>query len=518
MPCRRGAFSFRAVFLIGMNEKIFPRFIQEDAFLRDRHRRVLAETFGYKIDEKLTGYDEERLLFALMTQAGRQRCYLLYQRADQDGRPLAPSPYLTELQSSDSLKQSDQEVRLPRRLSDRRKHPLFGLKFLTREERGIKLILEGYDPSRFLDATGGEALLLRNGWKAIKKIERHSRQLGSHDGYVGSLDTYWQQITERGLTPTSLEMYARCPFQYFAKQVLRSKVMRPEMVVELSASSIGELCHAVLSKSYRQLIQDGWPKHELSHDVIRRRIESSGQEVFAAYAAAHATGYFLIWQLAQDRILQLVISVVNADQQHYRETGFRPIACEVDARGRIEGLGSRFDPLNIRGRLDRVDLRDDSHGIRVVDYKFQTGLNMKSKDRDLLLAAVRGVHLQPAVYARMTEYYDDTCKPGSAWRAIEPEGVDFLFLAPRWETTVVRSGFDRASWRASPGSQLTHTMRTIRDGIQSGRYFILPGEYCQSCEFMTACRRTHSPTWWRAYRSSSANQLRRIRKQDVSDA
>ena len=33
--------SFRALFLLGMNEKGFPRVIQEDAFLRDRHRRVL---------------------------------------------------------------------------------------------------------------------------------------------------------------------------------------------------------------------------------------------------------------------------------------------------------------------------------------------------------------------------------------------------------------------------------------------------------------------------------------------
>ena len=149
--------SFRAVFLLGMNEKIFPRFIQEDAFLRDRHRRVLAETFGYKIDEKLAGYDEERLLFALMKQGGRERCYLLYQRANQEGRPLAPSPYLTEIQSADPLKQSVQEMSLPRRFSDRVEHPLFASKFLTKEELGIRLILQGYDPTSFLDATGREA-------------------------------------------------------------------------------------------------------------------------------------------------------------------------------------------------------------------------------------------------------------------------------------------------------------------------------------------------------------------------
>jgi ATP-dependent helicase/nuclease subunit B len=78
--------AFRALFLIGLNEKVFPRFIREDAFLRDRHRRVLDATLGYKIDEKLAGYDEERLLFTLLVQAAQERLFLLYQRADAAGR------------------------------------------------------------------------------------------------------------------------------------------------------------------------------------------------------------------------------------------------------------------------------------------------------------------------------------------------------------------------------------------------------------------------------------------------
>ena len=243
--------SFRAVFLLGMNEKGFPRVIQEDAFLRDRHRRVLGETFGYKIDEKLAGYDEERLLFALLKHAARQRMYLLYQRADQEGRPLAPSPYLTEFQTPDLVTNPINEVAMPRRFSDRMDHPLFGSTFLTREEFGMKLIFQGVDPSSVLNAAEPRASLFRNGWSALKRIERHGRRLGLFDGLIGSVDDYWREATEKGITPTSLERYARCPFQYGAKHVLRIKSMRPPMVEELPTSSIGELCHRVLQLSYR---------------------------------------------------------------------------------------------------------------------------------------------------------------------------------------------------------------------------------------------------------------------------
>ena len=45
--------SFKALFVLGLNDKVFPRYVREDAFLRDRHRRVLDTTLGFKIDEKL---------------------------------------------------------------------------------------------------------------------------------------------------------------------------------------------------------------------------------------------------------------------------------------------------------------------------------------------------------------------------------------------------------------------------------------------------------------------------------
>src|SRR3972149_230257 len=56
--------AFRVLFVLGLNESVFPRVIREDAFLRDRERRVLETSLGYKIPEKLGGGDGEGLLFS----------------------------------------------------------------------------------------------------------------------------------------------------------------------------------------------------------------------------------------------------------------------------------------------------------------------------------------------------------------------------------------------------------------------------------------------------------------------
>ena len=58
--------AFRALYVLNLNEKVFPRHIREDAFLRDRTRRFFEVDLGFKIQEKLAGYDEEKLLFTLL--------------------------------------------------------------------------------------------------------------------------------------------------------------------------------------------------------------------------------------------------------------------------------------------------------------------------------------------------------------------------------------------------------------------------------------------------------------------
>ena len=50
--------SFRALFILGLNEGVFPRTIREDAFLRDRDREILERDLGFKVNPKLAAFDE----------------------------------------------------------------------------------------------------------------------------------------------------------------------------------------------------------------------------------------------------------------------------------------------------------------------------------------------------------------------------------------------------------------------------------------------------------------------------
>ncbi|MGB0909931.1 MAG: PD-(D/E)XK nuclease family protein, partial [Nitrospirales bacterium] len=507
---------FRALFVLGLNEKVFPRFIREDAFLRDADRRVLAETFGYKIDEKLFGYDEERLIFALLRQAAKDRLYLSYQRADEAGRMLSPSSFLREINRSTTSSDNAQLFSLSRRFSDRLNDLLFRDSLLTVEELGLKLILKGMNPSIVLEHFDRESSLFKQGLISLKGIEQQTREIGSYDGLVGPIDDHWQNLLSRGISPTALEGYARCPYQYYASHLLHVRTVQNQLTDELPPSVIGTLCHAVLNRVYQQFIQDGWPVSPTSSDSFHALIVTEVEYVFAEHAREYSTGYGVIWQHLKDLVNTLVYAEVESSREECLRTKFHPLAVEADAEGYMELLDSRSwsSRFKVYGRLDRVDGNDETGEYRIVDYKFKMSAKTKSEERDLLTSGIRGLSLQPSLYSLMSEYRV-RAPDGDIYHSFQPRSVEFVYLAPQRTTLVDRSVFERASWDAMAGQQLKKTMGNLLTGISNGDYFILPGNYCGHCSLSTACRRFHAPTMTRSYRSLQPKQLRHIRKQEI---
>jgi ATP-dependent helicase/nuclease subunit B len=490
---------FRALFVLGLNEKVFPRYIREDPFLRDQARRVLDETLGFKIDEKLAGYDEEELLLTLLRQAAGDRLILSFQRADDHGRALAPSPYVGEVAR---LCRLDERVidAVPRRLTDRMaRRP--GLKALVPTgELAQWLAMNGQDAAPLLRTTGRDHESFRFGTEALRRIEDDQPALTAYDGLTGPLAAHWTKVLDRGLAPTPLERYARCPFQYFSADVLRLEPVRQPLAQELDAAVLGTVCHAALRRCYERLLPTGWPAEPVTDDTVEWCIHSAVEEAAADYESRHHTGHHVLWEMAKDTIISLVAAAVEADEAAQAGDHFIPVAFEVEAEGMFpqEG-GSDAAPMRIRGRVDRVDRHRSSGEIRVVDYKFKRGGSIKAEDRHLVQAALRGVRLQPPLY---------TCLdiPGYG----KPGTVQLFFLAPRWTPPIARSSFAATVWASATGARLRHTVTTLTDGIRAGRFFILPGGYCDTCEFRVACRREHGPTWWRSYRAPEPKALKTI--------
>ena len=238
---------------------------------------------------------------------------------------------------------------------------------------------------------------------------------------------------------------------------------------------------------------------------VERWLDEVVAVAFAKFESEEPVGYPLLWSVLKEGLTRLVRMFVENDLQELRASGYRPILFEEAVTGSFGAtLPGPLNHVPIRGRLDRVDVRRDNGQahVRIVDYKYTESRGPKLEDRDLATAALRGKRLQPPLYLLAAQ------KVLEKQPAVADEAA-FYFLAPNWPNgPVVRTGLAAFCGEG--------TVRVILEGVKQGRFFILPGEYCDYCEFSSACRRTHHPTKWRLRDNTEKRTLEELRQQKAA--
>ncbi len=510
--------SFRALFVLGLNEGVFPRTIREDAFLRDQDREILDRDLGCKINPKLAGFDEEKLLFTLLVGAARERLYCSFQRADETGRVLAPSWYLSELERVIGAQARNQlrKITIPRSAAEKaRIAPFDREKDLYPEELAVRLSLEGDDPTPLVELFAPAPALYKRGREVVALLDQSSERLGAFDGIVGELHDQREYLSEYGLSPTALETYARCPFQFFARHGLGLEPLeRPEESLGPSAGEYSELGHAILKDVYQRLIEGGRFEGE-AVDLVEI-LNAAARRRFKDYEEKNPVGYALAWENLKAELTELLRRVIAQDLAELSASGFRPLSVEAEQSDRLSGDWP--EPARgaaIRGRMDRIDWDQSHHRLRVIDYKFKLGGAPASADKNLVRAALRGERLQPPFYCLLGRRWFEAHRPRRADLDIEAQ---FYYLAPRWrEGPLVREEFAERKLDPKIMAEVKKTIAYLAGGIGRGNFFIRRGEHCHRCEVSEICRKNHPPSLWRAENDARAKSHRELGQKDVND-
>jgi len=496
---------YRTLFIIGLNEGLFPRTIREDAFLRDRARRVMETSLGFKVSEKLAAYDEEKLLFTLLAEAASDRLYALYHRSDENGSALEPSWYVTELERIFSA----ETITIPRSVGAKTEvEPFRQSEILLPEELAICLSLKNQNVERLLQNFPETEALYRRGKKLLGAIENAGGELSQYDGMTGYLPDYWERFSRDGVAPTSLERYARCPFQFFALNLLKLRTFeRPEDQSVVGASDIGQLIHRILKDFFQEITDRGYfcrAKVSIDPEAL---LQATAQKAFRDYEAENPTGYPLVWEILQQTITGLLQQLLASELKELLRSGRQPLALETELTGCLPASWpGPAASLALRGTIDRIDWDSSVNRLLVIDYKYKSGRKPSSADVDLVRAAVRGEKLQPPLYALLARQYG---KPQQMATALD---VVLYYLAPNWdEGPFVKKFFSADHWDGSTGQSLSDTISYLIEGIHQGRYFIHPGPACDYCEVAQACRKDHLPTAWR-----TANDPLAVRHLDLA--
>jgi RecB family exonuclease len=359
--------SFEHLFVVRMQDDVFPQRRSEDPLLPDPDRALLG------VREIGDGAEEEALLLSLLSDASAN-VHFSFATGDGFGKVLRKSRYLRAVPHAPPAAQQHTSYQPP-----------------ATSHRQLQL-------------------LARAGTNAL------------FDGYIGPVAT---QLAS--LSPTQLEDFGECPQKFLLKHILGvTDIDHPERELQINPREKGTLDHSILERFYR-----GFDEHELAQAAaslpqlpasFTDRLDTLIDEEFDKSAALSPPFNKTVRDMerrATKRLLRefLIHDLGDLDAQQlvpryfeyrfgakHRERANHPEPFVVT----ISGL-----PVRVEGTIDRID--QGGERFRIVDYKSgKAGRHQNLGDK-----IDRGVRLQLALYAMaVAEFFE--AKPENVSATIKP--------------------------------------------------------------------------------------------------
>lgn len=207
---------------------------------------------------------------------------------------------------------------------------------------------------------------------------------------------------ERPYSISQLESYTQCPFKYFVERVLKIEITK-EPDEEVEAIEIGSLLHSILYNFYTELIKRGI-KLKDCNDVIF----SAAEKLLFEIADEHIQSSFnnspfafyeeeVILGIAGNRKHSILYKFLEKERDNstnllpkYFESNFGVVDTEQDKSLSMEEP-LLLDDIELRGKIDRIDIDKQNNNFEVIDYKTGTKTITKNEIED-------GLSLQLPIY------------------------------------------------------------------------------------------------------------------------
>jgi len=348
----------RVAFVIGATQGQFPVPVGTDAVLTDAERAA-AERCGLELGDRMTRrlLDRAYLAYIAFTRPSN-KLVITRPTTDAASRPVVGSPFVRELvERFEDLRETTVEPR-----NDLRRATCTA-------ELAERLCLA-------LGADGGSETEITEAAVLLDTLARGPEPFGSMADRVRAAVAYRNDarlptdlvraIYEGPLhcSVSRLSRFASCPYQHFARHVLR---LEPRRVLTFEAVDTGMLYHRVLQRLFHRLQSDKPPRTWADLEPEAGQIEPLVCEVMEAVVSADAGWASLVGRSPQIRFVIQRAAEVMTDfvvrlVQMAHAGRLRQIASEC-VFGQADGerdmppvhLTDGALDLYLHGRLDRID-------------------------------------------------------------------------------------------------------------------------------------------------------------------
>ena len=388
----------KAVFIIGVNDGVFPSIHTSEGFFNDKDRQTLKEqNFELAKGTKEKMYEENFNIYKAFSTAV-EKLIISYSSSDSDGRALRKSLLISKLKrlfpnlvefdhfSDEVLTKTITFSKLLNNLEEENWNEVYKW-YEEREPQKLKNALNGVKYTNI-------PLKINN--KNIEKL------------YGTKLRT----------SVSKLESYMSCPFSYFLKYGL--KISEKEKL-DVNPIDTGSFMHEVIDQFFKFLREKEINIRKINDEQINEIVKKIVDDNTSYGGKFTLTAKYRILLQRLTRVVTLSIKYIVGSLV---ESEFEVLETEAEFDNK---LGSKYQPIEMKlddgrkvsiiGKIDRIDIAKmpDGKYIRIIDYKSST------KDIDLN-KVIAGLQLQLITYTDAVCENDNAMPAGALYfTLIEPK-------------------------------------------------------------------------------------------------
>ena len=391
----------RAVFIIGLNDGVFPSVNRDEGFFNDKDRDYLKENGLELAKGTKSQISEENFNIYKALLVAEEKLYLSYASSDNLGKSLRPSMLVAKIkkmypsihESSDIIKQADSVTTKKATFEDL----LENIRKSKDNEEINPIWFELYN-------------LYSNDSEYKDKLEAAIKGLDYTNKTVNINKENLEKLYGKTLTTSisKLEQYKRCAFSFFLKYGLQ---LSDKSLFKIESLDTGTFMHDIIDEFFDQVIQREIKLSEIEDSKIEEIVNSIINEKLTLNRNYIFTGTAK-YRILTNRLKKVVLKSITYIIQTIKDSDFQVFGNEVEFN-----KNKKYKPIEIEledgkkveliGKIDRIDLAKNKDGkyVRIIDYKS----SIKNID---LNEVVAGLQIQLLTYLDAVTKIEDVIPAG----------------------------------------------------------------------------------------------------------
>ena len=400
----------KVIFIIGLNDGIFPSANREEGFINDADRENLQNngiTLAKTTKENI--YEENFNIYKAFTTA-EEKLYLSYSSTSNDGNALKPSTLIYKIKKIFPNLQEESDIIRKKDIITNKKATFEKLLSNLRDLKDEKEINPIWFDIYKIYAEDKE-------WK--EKLEKAIKA----ENYTNIPEKITKENLEKMYGNTiftsisRLEQYRKCPFSFYLKYGLS---INEKDNFEIQSIDTGTFMHDVIDSFFTKIQDEGINIKEITDEEIERIVKEIIEEklklnknyIFSSSAK---------FRTLTSRLIRVLLKSMKYIVESIRKSDFEVLGHEVEF-GKVGGYPAievKLDggkKVEITGKIDRIDIlkTNDGQYVRIIDYKSSV------KDIDLN-EVMSGLQIQLLTYMDAVTKIEDFMPAGTLYfNIVEP--------------------------------------------------------------------------------------------------